>query len=296
MDSGSGNSAYKVKSAREKVLINKINCRESVLEKQTSSKRCYSRFGFNLISGSVPSKKRECKMNGHGEFFLPFSSPKTAFLQVMDTNKKIITHRKRWRREDFSLCDELNWERRTFLQRKTPNWTAFSAIVCFVLLRYCIDIVYMVLDYYSKSKQTQSNTNTHCVLCVIKICVCVVWWNFWSCMAMELFYDRRIPRDCSVMNIWRIKQVKWSGKRQTWKRIWNASKSWKCPYGCLEIGNNVQSFLYQHCQKLYSCKNIYTRITYQNVFVPSYQTKSLMIPLKLIQPKENESLNVDGNS
>ena len=108
VDSGSGNSAYKVKRAREKVLINKINCRESVLEKQTSSKRCYSRFGFNLISGSVPSKKRECKMNGHGEFFLPFSSPKTAFLQVMDTNKKIITHRKRWRREDFSLCDELN--------------------------------------------------------------------------------------------------------------------------------------------------------------------------------------------
>ena len=147
-------------------------------------------------------------MNGHGEFFLPFSSPKTAFLQVMDTNKKIITHRKRWRREDFSLCDELNWERRTFLQRKTPNWTAFSAIVCFVLLRYCIDIVYMVLDYYSKSKQTQSNTNTHCVLCVIKICVCVVWWNFWSCMAMELFYDRRIPRDCSVMNIWCIKRIK----------------------------------------------------------------------------------------
>ena len=109
----------------------------------------------------------------------------------------------------------------------------------------------MVLDYYSKSKQTQSNT--HCVLCVIKY----VWWNFWSCMAMELFYDRRIPRDCSVMNIWCIKQVKWSGKRQTWKRIWNASKSWKCQYGCLEIGNNVQSFLYQHCLKNYTAVKTY---------------------------------------
>ena len=187
---------------------------------------------------TFPRKRGNAKWMDTENFFLSFSQPKYTFLRVMDTNKNKNTNRKKWRSEEkTSFSFVMNWTQRgTFVQRKTPTWTAFCAINCFVLLRCCIDLVCMVLDCYSKSKQIQwlnvfNETHT-ATLCCDKKCV----MELWSCMAMELFfYERHIPRDCWVMNLWCIKQVT-SGKKD---KLENENV-----HGLLVIGENVQNFLY----------------------------------------------------
>ena len=142
-----------------------------------------------------------------GEFFLPFSTPKLPFLWVMDANKIMNTNRKIWRREDLALSvwwTELK-EKNFCTKKETIILTTFGAIVCFVLLRYCIDIVCMVLDCYSKSKQTQSNTHYFVwwKVCVVKLLIMHGYGAFlWKIYTKRLLtYDSMVYQASQVVKL-----------------------------------------------------------------------------------------------